>query len=193
MFCPPSVVAERPGSYTPCLYNEVRLACDDGREPATDMEGELLIAGPVIMRQYWRDADATADTIRGGWLHTGDVARRDGDGYLSLVDRTKDIIISGGLNVFPSEVEKILQAHPKIRDAAVVGLPDVRWGEAITAFVELYDGEQVSEAELMGYCASSLADYKRPKSIKVVTVLPRTQAGKVLKRELRLGGGSAEA
>ncbi len=136
------------------------------------------------MRGYWDDPEATATAIDAdGWLHTGDVARVDADGLVTVVDRTKDIIVSGGENVASREVEEVLHAHPAVRDVAVVGLPDERWGEVVTAVVVLR--EPVDADELIAHCRGRLAGFKSPRRVEIVDELPRNGSGKVLKHELR--------
>jgi acyl-CoA synthetase (AMP-forming)/AMP-acid ligase II len=145
---------------------------------------ELLIRAPQVMRGYWQDADASAVAIDADhWLHTGDVARIDDDGIVTIVDRTKDIIVSGGENVASREVEDVLHAHPAVRDVAVVGVPDERWGEVVTAVVVLR--APADPHELIAYCRSQLAGFKSPRRIEFVDDLPRTASGKILKHLLR--------
>ena len=142
--------------------------------------------GPNVFPGYWRDPDATAQALTGdGWLRTGDVAVADDAGELSLVDRAKDLVIVSGFNVYPAEVEEVLVEHPDIAEAAVVGEPEPRTGEAIVAFVVPEAGHQLDPDELLAHCARSLARYKCPNRVEVVESLPRSFAGKVLRRELR--------
>src|SRR6476469_6071360 len=150
-------------------------------EDEVDGVGEIVYRGPFVMRGYWNDADATAEAFAGGWFHSGDLATRDEEGYLRLVDRKKDMIVSGGENIYPAEVERVLREHDAVRDVAVVGVPHPRWGETPIAFVV---GE-ADPAELIEHCRERLASYKKPTSIHFVPELPRNAAGKVLKRELR--------
>jgi long-chain acyl-CoA synthetase len=162
--------------------------------PRTDIElridaptgepGEILLRGPTVMSGYWRDPEATAETLRGGWLHTGDVAFCDEQGYVFLVDRLKDMIVSGGSNVYAREVEETLLTHPLVREAAVVGLPDDYWGEIVHAFV-VTGGESPTETQLIEHCAARIAPFKKPKSVEFVDDLPKNAYGKVLKRVLR--------
>jgi long-chain acyl-CoA synthetase len=153
--------------------------------------GELVIRGPQVMQGYWNREDETADALRDGWLHTGDIARMDEDGYFYIVDRKKDMIISGGLNVYPRDVEEVLYTHPAVKEAVALGLPDGRWGEAVCAYVVLKEGENATEAEIIQYCHSELAGFKVPKRVEFRDELPKTMVGKVLRRVLReeaLGG-----
>ncbi|MBW1819553.1 MAG: AMP-binding protein, partial [Deltaproteobacteria bacterium] len=141
--------------------------------------------GPNMMKGYYKDPEATGETLRGGWLHTGDLGKLDDDGFLYIVDRKKDMIITGGENVFPREIEEVLYTHPKILEAAVIGLPDPDWGERIHAVVALQEGETMSEADVVDYVKQRIASFKKPKSVAFTDRLPRSPAGKVLKRVLR--------
>jgi fatty-acyl-CoA synthase len=152
------------------------VECDIGES------GELLVRGPNVFPGYWRNDQATASTLRGGWLHTGDVVERDEEGYYTIKGRLKEMFISGGENVYPAEVESALHEHPRVQDAAVVGVPDERWGEVGAAFVVADDG--VTEDELIEWCRARLARYKVPKSVQFVELLPRNSMGKVQKSEL---------
>jgi len=147
--------------------------------------GEITVRGPQLMRGYWRRPEATAETLREGWLHTGDAGRLDAEGYLYVTDRTKDMIISGGLNVYPRMVEDVLHTHPAVAEAAVIGVPHERWGETVQAVVVPRPGEAVNPAELIAFCRGRLGTHQRPRSVDVVAELPRTATGKVRKRELR--------
>ena len=165
---------------------EVRVVDDADRELPAGEVGEVVVRGDVVMAGYWNQPDATAETLRGGWLHTGDVGSFDGDGYLTLRDRSKDLIISGGMNIYPREVEEALLRHPGVRAAAVVGRPDPEWGEAVVAFVVAADGAAPPPVEdLDRTCLQTIARYKRPKDYRFVDALPTNNYGKVLKRELR--------
>jgi fatty-acyl-CoA synthase len=147
-------------------------------------EGELLVHGPSVFAGYFRDADATAAALHDGWLHTGDLVRRDADGYFTIVDRIKDIFISGGEGVAPAEVEAVLMGHPAVADVAVVGVPDERWGEAGVAWVVVRRGRATDAAELTEFARDSLARFKVPRAVHFVEELPRSTAGKVLRRLL---------
>ena len=165
---------------------EVRVFDDDDRELPAGEVGEVVVRGDVVMAGYWNQPEATAKTLRGGWLHTGDLGSIDADGYLTLRDRSKDLIISGGMNIYPREVEEVLLRHPGVRAAAVVGRPDPEWGEAVVAFVVAADGAAPPPVEdLDRTCLQSIARYKRPKDYRFVDALPTNNYGKVLKRELR--------
>jgi acyl-CoA synthetase (AMP-forming)/AMP-acid ligase II len=164
---------------------EIRIADADDRVLPAGEPGEIQVRGPAVMAGYWRRPEATAETLRGGWLHTGDVGRLDERGYLYVLDRLKDMIITGGSNVYAQEVEDVLLRHPAVREAAVFGTPDRLWGEAVTAVVVGAAGVVPGADELRAFCREHLADYMRPKHVHVVDALPRNSYGKVLKRELR--------
>jgi acyl-CoA synthetase (AMP-forming)/AMP-acid ligase II len=147
--------------------------------------GEIVMRGPTAMRKYLDDPDATTQVQAHGWQHTGDIGYRDADGYVYITDRLRDMIISGGFNVFPFEVEQVLFAHPAVQDCAVIGVPDEKWGEAVKACVQLKPGAEVSAEELIQVCKAELGSMKAPKSVDFLDQLPRSPVGKVLKRELR--------
>lgn len=144
-------------------------------------EGEILVRGAAVMAGYWRNAEATANALQDGWLRTGDVGRLDADGYLTLVDRSKDVIISGGTNIYPREVEEVLLQHPGVREVSVVGRPSEEWGEDVVAFVVADAAPDALDA----HCLAQMARFKRPKEYVFVDALPKNNYGKVLKRELR--------
>jgi acyl-CoA synthetase (AMP-forming)/AMP-acid ligase II len=137
------------------------------------------------MKGYYKDPEATREVLIGGWLHTGDLARLDEEGFVYIVDRKKDVIVSGGENIYPREIEEVLYHHPKIQDVAVIGVPNSLWGESVKAIVVLKKGETMEEKEVIEYCKNHLASYKKPKVVEFVEVLPRNPSGKVLKTELR--------
>jgi len=147
--------------------------------------GEICVRGDLVMKGYYKDPEKTAEAIIDGWLHTGDVGHIDGEGCLHITDRKKDMIISGGFNVYPSEVEQVIWGHPAVQDCAVIGVPDETWGEAVKAVVELNAGQQVSADELIALCKDRLGSVKAPKTIDFVDALPRSPVGKVLKKDLR--------
>jgi acyl-CoA synthetase (AMP-forming)/AMP-acid ligase II len=172
---------------------EVRIVDPDGSDVPAGNPGELLIRGECLFAGYWRDPEATAAAFAdGGWYRTGDVASMTADGYLYILDRAKDMIISGGENIYPAEVEAVLAEHPAVADVAVVGRPDATWGEAVHAVIIPAAGPTPSAAEIMAWCRDRLAHFKCPKSIEFAEVLPRTTTGKVLKRELRSRFGAPE-
>lgn len=164
---------------------EIRIADLEGEEVPYGTPGEIQVRGPVVMMGYWKRPEETAQALRDGWLRTGDGGQMDAEGYLYVVDRIKDMIISGGENVYPAEVEEALGRHPAVAVSAVIGIPDERWGEAVHAVVLLREGAQVSEEELRAHCRTRLGGYKCPKSIEFRVSLPLSAAGKVLKNELR--------
>ncbi len=165
---------------------EVRVVDDDGLELPIGEIGEVVVRGDVVMAGYWNEPDATAEALRGGFLHSGDIGSFDADGYLTLRDRSKDLIISGGMNIYPREVEEALLRHPAVRAAAVVGRPDAEWGEAVVAFVVPDDGAAPpSIDDLDRTCLDNIARFKRPKEYRFVDALPTNNYGKVVKRELR--------
>lgn len=169
--------------------SEVRILDENGREVAPGVVGEIVIRGPSIMQGYWNKPAETAQALRDGWLHTGDGGYIDEEGYLFIVDRIKDMIITGGENVYSAEVEAVLARHPAIRECAVIGLPDEQWGEAVHAVIVLHPGQDLDLAALREYCRASLAGYKCPKSMEIRDKLPLSAAGKVLKQVLRKEGG----
>jgi long-chain acyl-CoA synthetase len=177
---------------------EVRVLDDDDRELPAGEIGEIVVRGDVVMAGYWNQPDATAETLREGWLHTGDVGSFDDDGYLTLRDRSKDLIISGGMNIYPREVEEVLLQHAGVRAVAVVGGPHPEWGETVVAFVvPADDGAPPPTDELDQACLDRIARYKRPRDYRFIDDLPTNNNGKVVKRELleqlRAGAGGDEA
>jgi long-chain acyl-CoA synthetase len=164
---------------------EVRVVGPDDRDLPPGEPGEILARGDTVMAGYWRDAEATADTLRGGWLHTGDIGSSDDDGFLTLRDRSKDLVISGGTNIYPREVEEVLLRHPGIAEVSVVGRPHPDWGEEVVAFVVARPGAPLAEAELDRLCLDAIARFKRPRAYFFVEELPKNNYGKVLKTELR--------
>ena len=164
---------------------DVRIVGDDGQELPRGQTGEIAVRGAQVMLGYWRKPEATAAALRQGWLHTGDAAWMDDDGFVFIVDRVKDMIISGGENVYSREVENALFAHPAVRECAVIGIPSERWGEAVHAVVVLKDGRQATADELSAHCHGLIAGYKCPRSIEFREALPLSGAGKILKGTLR--------
>jgi fatty-acyl-CoA synthase len=169
----------------PLFHIDVKLVDGAGRACGPDEVGELLIRGPHVCAGYWKRPEETACAIRDGWLHTGDLARRDAEGYHFIVGRLKDVIISGGENIYPAEVEGVLAAHPAVAEVALIGVPDDRWGETPLAFVVSRPGKKVEAEELIAFGSPRLARYKLPRRIVLVDVLPRTAAGKIDKAELK--------
>lgn len=170
---------------TACFFSDVRVVDHAGAETADGAAGEVLVSGPNVSPGYWRDEAATATAHRDGWLHTGDVAVRDDEGYLRIVDRLKDMYISGGENVYPAEVEQAIHSHPGVAECAVVGVPDERWGEVGRAFVVLRPGATTTEDDLLAHLDGRLARYKLPRTIVLVPDLPHNASGKLLKSRLR--------
>jgi long-chain acyl-CoA synthetase len=164
------------------LSVEVSVRDERGAPVPAGIVGEVCVRGPVVMKGYWNNPEATRSAIRDGWLHTGDVGDLDDDGFLTLKDRSKDVIISGGANIYPREVEEVLLAHPRVHEAGVVGMPDPDWGESVVAFVV---GDSVTAGELDALCLDHIARFKRPKHYRFVAELPKNNYGKVLKTELR--------
>jgi fatty-acyl-CoA synthase len=171
----------------PCLHLELDVWDTEGRSVAPGEKGEIVLRGPKVFAGYWRDPDATAAAFAGGWFHTGDVGLRDEDGYLWIVDRVKDMIVSGGENIAGSEVERVLYEHEAVLEAAVVGRSDQRWGEVPVAHVVLRREGAVTAEELIEHCRANLAKFKVPRAVTFLDALPRNPSGKVLKRELRSG------
>jgi fatty-acyl-CoA synthase len=174
---------------TPCAGVQVRLLDDDGHEVPHGEVGEICVRGPLVMQGYWNKPEETAKALRHGWLYTGDMARRDTDGYLYIVDRSKDMIISGGFNVYPREVEDALSQHPAVASAAVVGVPDEKWGEAVRALVVLRPGAAAASDELAAELKAFVREKKgavyTPKAIDFVAALPVTGLGKLDKKAIR--------
>ncbi|MGH9005092.1 MAG: AMP-binding protein, partial [Acidimicrobiia bacterium] len=175
----------KPGSVgLPVWGVRVRVVDEDGADVPTGELGEIVIRGHNVMKGYLDRPEATAEAVRDGWFHTGDVGRFDGDGYLYIADRVKDMIIRGGFNVYPRELEEVLHSHPAVSLAAVVGIPDERTGQEVKAFIIRRPGSEITEAELVAWAKENMADYKYPRQIEFRTELPMTATGKVLKREL---------
>ncbi len=168
----------------PNFYIEARVVDDSGREVATGEIGELVLRGPVCTPGYWRNPEATAHTIRDGWLHTGDLVRKDDEGYFYVAGRKKDMFISGGENVYPVEIERYLSQHPAIREVAVIGVPDAKWGEVGKVFISLHAGHSLTADDVLKFCAGNLAKYKIPKWVEFMNDLPKGDSGKILKRRL---------
>jgi long-chain acyl-CoA synthetase len=175
----------KPGSIgTPLKEVEMKVVDENDEEVAQGEIGEIVIRGHNVMKGYWQRPDATEEAMRGGWFHSGDMARVDEDGYFFIVDRKKDLIIRGGYNVYPREVEEVLYEHPKIREAAVLGVPHNEWGEEIGAAVVLHEGEELAPEEVSGYVKERIAAYKYPRIVWFIDDLPKGPTGKILKREI---------
>jgi acyl-CoA synthetase (AMP-forming)/AMP-acid ligase II len=165
--------------------SELRLVDDDGDEVGPDEVGEIVIRGPDVFAGYWREPELSAAAVKDGWLHTGDLARMDARGFLYIVDRKKEMIISGGFNVYPSEIEQAMYRHPAVYEVCVVGVPDPIWGEAIKAVVVIREGHVVTDAELIEHCRALLADFKKPRSVEFVSELPKNSNGKLSRKEVK--------
>ncbi len=177
---------ERPKSVGRPVYDvHLKLVDDEGREVPQGEVGEIYIKAPSLFSGYYNDEENNHRSFRDGWFTLGDLGRFDEEGYLYIVDRKTDMVISGGENIYPKEVEEVLQAHPKVSEVAVVGVPDPHWGEALKALIILKPGQSSSEEEILDYCAAHLADYLKPKSVEFVEDFPRSPMGKVLKRKIR--------
>lgn len=163
----------------------LKIIDEESRELPAGEVGEIVARGPQLMRGYWKMPDATATTLRDGWLHTGDAGYLDEEGYLFIQDRIKDMIVSGGENVYPAEIEQVLFEHPAIADVAVIGIPDDTWGEAVHAVVQLKPGADANDEDIIAFCRDRLAGYKRPRSIEFIDQIPRNASMKVLKKDLR--------
>jgi fatty-acyl-CoA synthase len=182
-----SIVTKLGSVGRPCLYLEVDVWDEEGGSVPAGERGEIVLRGPKVFKGYWRDPDATAAAFAGGWFHSGDIGVRDDDGYLYIVDRLKDMIVSGGENIAGSEVERVLYQHDAVQEAAVVGRPDDRWGEVPVAFVVLRRDATTTANALLDHCRGRLARFKVPTEVTFLDALPRNPSGKVLKRELRGG------
>jgi fatty-acyl-CoA synthase len=169
----------------PFFHTEIRVVDAEGKDVGPDEKGEVLLRAPNVMKGYWNRPEDTAETIKDGWLHTGDIAQMDKDGFLYIMDRKKDMIISGGENIYPAEVEDSLLAHPKLADVAVIGYPDKKWGESVKAIIVLKQGEELTEEELIEWCKGRIGKFKIPKKVVFTDSIPRTPTGKILKRLLR--------
>ena len=169
----------------PAVTNAISIQ-DDACQPLPQGEsGEICIAGDIVMKGYYKQPDKTAETIIAGWLHTGDIGHLDAEGFLHITDRKKDVIISGGFNIYPSEVEQVIWSHPSVLDCAVIGVPDAKWGEAVKAVIELKPNAAADPIEIIALCKDRLGSVKAPKSVDFVTFLPRSPVGKVLKKDIR--------
>ncbi|MDI5929684.1 AMP-binding protein [Rhizobium leguminosarum] len=162
----------------------MRIVDEDGQEVGSNVAGEITVRGNIVTPGYWNRPEATNEALKNGWLHTGDVGYRDEDGYIFITDRVKDMIISGGSNIYPREIEEVLLEHPAIDEACVIGVPDVVWGEAVKAVVVARDGFDDAEA-VIEFCRERLASYKKPKSVEFVDSLPKSAYGKVLKKDVK--------
>ena len=165
----------------------MKILDDDDREVKQGEAGEICVRAPHVMAEYWKRPDATAETLKNGWVHTGDIARKDERGYMFILDRKKDMIVSGGFNIFPREIEDVLSQHADVAMVAVVGVPDDKWGEAVTAVVVPREGAHPSEQELINLVKARKGSTHAPKHIKFVNELPMTGVGKIDKKVLKAG------
>ena len=170
---------------------DVRCVKDDGTDAGVGEPGEIVARGPQIMKGYWQRDDETANAMLDGWFRTGDIAEMDADGYFTIVDRKKDMVLVSGFNVFPNEVEERIASMPGVNEVGVVGIPDDKTGEAVRAYVVAND-PRPTEAEIIAHCRESLAAYKVPKSVRFVDELPKSPIGKILRRELRAEAVTSE-
>jgi acyl-CoA synthetase (AMP-forming)/AMP-acid ligase II len=164
---------------------ELRVVDEEDHDVKPGEIGEIVFRGPQVMSGYWNEPDKTAEAMRNGWMHSGDMATLDERGYLTIVDRKKDLIISGGANISSREVEEVIYWHPSVREASVIGKPDEEWGEVPHAFVSLHAGKTLAPEELLAFCKERLSGYKCPRTIDIVEDLPKNGLGKILKAELR--------
>lgn len=169
----------------PCVFNQVAIIDDSGQPCPNGTPGEICIRGDLVSPGYFKNPEATAEVRAHGWHHTGDVGIQSDDGYITIVDRKKDMIITGGFNVFPNEIEQVLSSHPSVQESAVIGVPDEKWGEAVKAIIQLKPGQGCDAEELMSLVKTELGSVKTPKSVDFLDSLPRSPVGKVLKTELR--------
>ena len=183
-FNPPDA-RRRPGSCGQPIGNEMRVVDEDDTELPDGEAGEIVMRGENVFKGYFKNEEATARAFRGGWFHTGDVGFRDAEGFYHIIDRKSDMVIRGGENIYPREIDELLYRHPAVAEAAAFGVPDPLYGEDVAAFVVLREGHAASGEEIAGYCRGHLADYKCPKAVRVVGALPKGPTGKVLKRELQ--------
>src|SRR5215217_3602687 len=183
-FNPPDA-RRRPGSCGMAIGNEMRVVDEEDRELPDGEAGEIVMRGENIFKGYFKNDEATARAFRGGWFHTGDVGFRDAEGFYHIIDRKSDMIIRGGENIYPREIDELLYKHPAVAEAAAFGIPDPLYGEDVAAFVVLKEGRAASGEEIAAYCREHLADFKCPKTVRVVPALPKGPTGKVLKRELQ--------
>lgn len=167
------------------VFVDVKIVDDENKEVPHGEVGEIIAKGSLVMRGYWNNEKATKETLRDGWLHTGDLGKRDESGYVYIVDRKKDVIISGGVNIYPREVEEVLNLHTGVKETCVIGVPDDKWGENVVAFVVPNGREEVTVESLIDLCKENLASFKKPKELFIVEELPKSSYGKILKREMK--------
>ncbi|HKK25694.1 MAG TPA: o-succinylbenzoate--CoA ligase [Gracilimonas sp.] len=169
----------------PNFYIDTRVVDDNGKDVSQGKAGELILKGPVCMKEYWKNPEATAKTVVNGWLHTGDIVQVDEDGYFYVIDRKKEMFISGAENVYPAEVEHVFRQHPDVRDIAVIGVPDEKWGESGKAFIVLNEDSSVTAEDFLSWGKGQLAKFKVPKHYEFIKELPKSDSGKILKKALK--------
>jgi len=171
----------------PCPDNDVRIVdLDEGLQDVKLGEpGEIIIKGPTVMKEYWDNPEETKKQLKDGWLHTGDIGQMDEDGYITIVDRKKDLIIAGGFNIYPREVDEVLYQHPKVKEAVTVGIPDDYRGETVKVFIVLKEGQKATTEEIIDFCKEKLVAYKVPKLVEFRDFLPKSTIGKILRKTLR--------
>lgn len=169
----------------PNFYVDIKIVDEQGQECKPNQPGELLLRGPMVTPGYWRNRQATQKALEGGWFHTGDMVRQDEEQYIYVVDRIKNMFISGGENIYPAEIERVIVTHPAVAEVSIVGIPDEKWGEAGYAFVVLHAAAQLTEAELLDFCAARLARFKIPKNISFMEALPKNDTGKINRMALK--------
>jgi long-chain acyl-CoA synthetase len=167
------------------IWAELRVVDENGNNVKGDDVGEIIIKGDGVIKEYWKDPDKTKDAIKNGWWYSGDMAKVDEDGYISIVDRKTGMIISGGINIYPREIENVLYSHPTVKEAVVIGVPDREWGESVKAIVQLKEGMTANEQEIIDFCKQQLASYKKPRSVDFVDQFPLGIGGKILRRVVR--------
>ncbi len=182
-FNPPDA-RRRPGSCGQAIGCEIKVFGEDEREVEPGVRGEIVLRGENIFKGYYKNEAATAEAFRGGWFHTGDIGYRDADGFYYIADRKSDMVIRGGENIYPREIDELLYTHPAVASAAAIGVPDPLYGEEVAAFVVLKEGVAASAEELLEFCRAHLADFKCPKTITFLDEMPKGPTGKLLKREL---------
>ena len=181
----PDLLQTKPASVgKPLLFTELRVLDEHGDDAAPGTPGEIIIRGPQLMRGYYNDPPATKNALRSGWLRTGDIGYLDDDGDLVVLQRREDLIVSGGENIYPAEVETALQEHPAVEEVIVIGLQDAKWGQRVAAAIQMGEGRGASEDEISAFAREKLASYKVPRDIRFVSSFPRTSSGKIIRREL---------
>ena len=167
------------------MGNKIRIVDEKGKEAPPNVLGEIQMKGPAVTPGYWNRPKANEESFSNGWFKTGDIGKKDSNGYIFIEDRLKDMYISGGENVYPAEIENVLYQLPQIAEAAIIGIPDEKWGEVGLAFIVLKPNENLSDEDIINHCLKNLAKFKIPKSVVFIEALPRNATGKVLKRTLR--------